>query len=390
MMHSMARLIRDHVIRYPDNNDGVIFKGCQDPVAWLARLIGIEPEMMDLFAMGVQILIAEGYLSHSNGTLSIKSFAKYQGSLSPAERQKKSRETRKMSQNVTPVSRDVTSTCHAVSHLEQNRTEQNREDQNTHSGDLTGPLACERAPAAKSQPVKQNSDPIPECVCDPESETPIPTTDLGLGIVLEASGYPDSPPALKPIVESNYVAPVKVNRYDAFYAAPPASDSPVGLLFEAYRSNIGKVGEGAKLDCKRTPIFEQLAQDGETPETVALATRGALTYDWGKQNRASAAAILGSRDQFEKHLAMGRDLCSTPNPDAARLAKADELRRARAKADAEKARAVEAERVRYEAMGYPNAMVFAEADMWREARGVELHRYNPEHECHAKKRKVAG
>lgn len=94
----MARAIRDHLLRLPDDLDGVIFESTTDPVGDLLQALGAHKTERKVVADAIRFLLGDGYLVHKSGRLSIKNFEKEQADevdkkrSDAAERQRRKRE----------------------------------------------------------------------------------------------------------------------------------------------------------------------------------------------------------------------------------------------------------------------------------------------------------
>jgi hypothetical protein len=82
---------------------------------------------------------------------------------------------------------------------------------------------------------------------------------------------------------------------------------PVGVeLFSAWKAETGK--PGAEYDWKRRELFERLATEGVTTETVVSVVRGAKLDRWARDSQKLApASILGSAEQREKYSELFRN-----------------------------------------------------------------------------------
>jgi hypothetical protein len=80
----LTRCLRDHLIRYPDDDDGTLLPKTSDPVADLGRVLGLSADESTDVSAAVSGLLADGYLCHDkrSGRLYIKNFRDAQQSRS--------------------------------------------------------------------------------------------------------------------------------------------------------------------------------------------------------------------------------------------------------------------------------------------------------------------
>lgn len=104
----MARALRDHLLRLPDDSDGVIFESTKDPVGDLLQALGAHQSERKAIAEAIRFLLDDGYLVHSAGFLIIKNFEKEQTievdkkRSDAAERKRRQRERERLAKEDKP------------------------------------------------------------------------------------------------------------------------------------------------------------------------------------------------------------------------------------------------------------------------------------------------
>lgn len=94
-----TRAVRDHLLRLPDDTDGVIFSRSKDHVGDLLRVLGAHREEEDAIRAAIVFLLEVGYLETDGTVLRIANFDRYQsvssGAKSAAQRQAEYRARKK-------------------------------------------------------------------------------------------------------------------------------------------------------------------------------------------------------------------------------------------------------------------------------------------------------
>lgn len=102
-----ARAVRDHVLRLPDDIDGVIFRRSTRPIDDLLRVLGVHQDEEQAIRNAVVFLLEVGYLEVDGEILRIRNFEAYQGARkvakTNAQRQKEYRERQRNRAGQVPV-----------------------------------------------------------------------------------------------------------------------------------------------------------------------------------------------------------------------------------------------------------------------------------------------
>lgn len=115
-----ARAVRDHLLRLPDDTDGVIFSSTDDPIGDLLIALNAHEEERDEIGKALEFLLDDGYLVHESGCLSIRNFDKEQADEADkkrsdsAERKRRQRERERERAAGSQDARDHGVTCHAT------------------------------------------------------------------------------------------------------------------------------------------------------------------------------------------------------------------------------------------------------------------------------------
>ena len=105
-----ARAVRDHLLRLPDDTDGVIFRRSTSPVDDLLRVLGPHESELQAIREAVVFLLEVGYLTVNGTELRIANFERYQslerGAKSAAQRQADYRARQKAKREAEALQRD--------------------------------------------------------------------------------------------------------------------------------------------------------------------------------------------------------------------------------------------------------------------------------------------